>query len=90
METDPNKLVNFVCGSDYRTEEHREGDVPIKADSEYPEWVFTMDVKRPKPYAIEMEDKNSIEYWERVRTEHMWKQKRMFKKKLFRHKTDRK
>ena len=67
VETDPEKLVNFVCGSDYRTEEHREGDVPIKPDSEYPSWLFTMDVTRPKPNAIDMENKNTIEYYERLR-----------------------
>ena len=61
METDPNNLVNYVCGSDYRTDEHREGDVAIKPDSEYPAWLFTMDMTRPKPNAADMENKNSIE-----------------------------
>merc|ERR1719340_548116 len=77
VETDPEKLVNFVCGSDYRTEEHREGDVPIKPDSEYPSWLFTMDVTRPKPKAIDMENKNTIEYYEQLRQEHMWKQRHL-------------
>ena len=90
VEADPEKLVNFVCGSDYRIDEHHEGDVKIKPDSEYPDWVFTMDVNRPKPNAIDMENKNTIEYWERVRQEHMWMQKRLMKKKLFRFKNDRK
>ena len=88
VETDPEKLVNFVCGSDYRTDEHREGDVQIKPDSEYPSWVFTMDVKRPKPNAIDMENKNTVEYWERVRKEHMWQQKRLMRKKIYKFKFD--
>lgn len=91
VETDPHKLVKYVCGSDYRTDEHREGDIEIKEDSEYPNWLFTMDITRPKPNAIDMENKNSIEYWERVRKEHMWKQKRLMKKlSLFKFKYDRK
>ena len=88
METDPEKLVNFVCGSDYRTDEHREGDVQIKPDTEYPSWVFTMDVKRPKPNAIDMENKNTIEYRDRVRQEHIRQQKRLMKKKIYRWKFD--
>ena len=48
-----------------------------------------MDMTRPKPNAIDMKDKNSIEYYERLRQEHMWMQKRLMKKKLFRYKLDR-
>ena len=90
VETDPHKLVNFVCGSDYRIEEHREGDAAIKPDSEYPDWVFTMDVHRPKPMAADMEDKNTIEYWERVRLEQSWMQKRLAKKGLLKKRQERK
>ena len=82
--------MNFVCGSDYRNEEHREGDVPIKPDSEYPDWLFTMDVSRPKPNARDMKDKNTIEYYEKLRQEHMAMQRRLMRKKLFRSKLDRK
>ena len=50
-----------------------------------------MNITRPKPNAIDMENKNSIEYWERVRTEHMWKQKRLMKKlSVYKFKYDRK
>ena len=40
VETDPHKLVNFVCGTNLL----REGgeDVKLKPDSEYPEWLWTL------------------------------------------------
>lgn len=40
VETDPEKLVNYVCGS-HPVKENRE-DLKIKDDSEYPEWLWTL------------------------------------------------
>ncbi|XP_059056067.1 large ribosomal subunit protein mL54 [Achroia grisella] len=61
VETDPEKLVNYVCGSNiYTTGE----DVKIKDDSEYPEWLWTL---RTEPVPIEQLDPNTKEYWLRVR-----------------------
>merc|ERR1719414_2066677 len=65
-ESDPKKLVEYCCGSNYFLEGE---DVKLKPDSEYPDWLFTMDVKRPKPMAHEMEDKTTIEYYEKVKEE---------------------
>ena len=42
-----------------------------------------MDVKRPKPMSYDMEDKNSIEYWLKVREEQLIKHKKLMKLKLF-------
>ncbi len=79
VETDPEKLVNYVCGSNYKLEGE---DVKIKPDSEYPDWLFTMDVKRPRPKSWEMEDKNTIEYWETVNLEGHKKRNRLMSQGL--------
>jgi hypothetical protein len=47
------------------------------------DWLFTMDVKRPKPMSYEMENTNTIEYWLKVREEQMIKNKKLMKLKLF-------
>ena len=39
VETDPVKLVNFVCGSNYSKEGK---DVELKPDNEYPDWLWTL------------------------------------------------
>lgn len=39
VETDPHKLVNYVCGSNI----YQEGeDVKLKPESEYPEWLWSI------------------------------------------------
>ena len=46
VETDANKLVTEVCGLNYQLE----GDpVLIRPDSEYPDWLWTINVNRPLP-----------------------------------------
>lgn len=63
VETDSERLVNYVCGSNiYVTGE----DVKIKADSEYPEWLWDLRTGPPPP--LEELDPNSKEYWSRIRT----------------------
>ncbi|XP_075986283.1 mitochondrial ribosomal protein L54 [Anticarsia gemmatalis] len=62
VETDPNKLVNFVCGSNiYLTGE----DVKIKEDSEYPAWLWELNTGRA-PRLDEL-DPSTKQYWVRVR-----------------------
>ncbi|XP_034826286.1 large ribosomal subunit protein mL54 [Maniola hyperantus] len=62
VETDPEKLVNYVCGSNiYITGE----DVKIKDESEYPDWLWTLNTG--KPPRIEDLDPNTKQYWIRVR-----------------------
>ncbi|XP_013194768.1 large ribosomal subunit protein mL54 [Amyelois transitella] len=61
VETDPHKLVTYVCGSNiYTTGE----DVKLKDDSEYPDWLWEL---RPVPPRLEELDPNSKQYWLRVR-----------------------
>ncbi|KAI4468805.1 39s ribosomal protein l54 mitochondrial [Holotrichia oblita] len=62
VETDPHKLVNFVCGSNILKEGQ---DIEIKPDSEYPEWLWTL--RTGPPPKLEELDPNSLEYWRRVR-----------------------
>lgn len=62
VETDPIKLVSYVCGSNiFKTGE----DVRIKPDSEYPEWLWNVRTGPPPP--LEELDPNTKEYWRRIR-----------------------
>ncbi len=47
MKSTYDQLVSEVCGANYMLE----GGEPvlIKPDSEYPDWLFKMDVSRPLP-----------------------------------------
>jgi hypothetical protein len=42
-----------------------------------------MDVKRPKPMSYEMENKDTIEYWLKVREEQLIKHRKLMKLKVF-------
>ena len=79
VETDPVKLTTTVCGSNYKLEGE---DVQLKPDSEYPDWLFTMDIKRPKPKSWEIEDKQSLEYFQATALEAKVKWKRLHQKGL--------
>ncbi|XP_072946412.1 large ribosomal subunit protein mL54 [Epargyreus clarus] len=79
VETDPEKLVNYVCGSNiYVTGE----DVKLKEDSEYPEWLW--DLNTGAAPRIEDMDPNTKQYWLRVRAAGMKRNNRLlsFKKTL--------
>ncbi|EDW91310.1 39S ribosomal protein L54, mitochondrial [Drosophila yakuba] len=62
VETDANKLVNYVCGSNYLKAGE---DVKIKPDAEYPEWLWTLNTERIIP--LDELDPNSKQYWRRLR-----------------------
>lgn len=63
VETDPQKLVQFVCGSNInKTGE----DIVLKPDSEYPDWLWTLRTGPPPP--LEELDPESKEYWRRIRS----------------------
>lgn len=63
VETDPKKLVKFVCGSNILKEGGQ--DIELKDDSEYPEWLWSVNLDRPKK--LEEMDPESAEYWHKVR-----------------------
>ena len=62
VETDAHKLVNYVCGLNYRIDEGHTDPVKIRPDSEYPDWLWTINTKRPLP-PLEEQDPNTKEYW---------------------------
>ncbi|XP_011298662.1 39S ribosomal protein L54, mitochondrial [Fopius arisanus] len=63
VETDPHKLVNYVCGSNI----YKEGeDIKLKPESEYPEWLFT-EIWTERPPKLEELDPNTKAYWRRLR-----------------------
>ncbi|CAD7078107.1 unnamed protein product [Hermetia illucens] len=78
VETDVNKLVNYVCGSNiYKTGE----DVKLKPDSEYPDWLWKMNVERIIP--LEELDPNSKQYWRRLRKVALRRNNQLSKLKKF-------
>ena len=46
--------MSQVCGLNYALEGPLSEPVLIKPDSEYPDWLFKMDIKRPKPTLAEL------------------------------------
>ena len=72
-------MTTYLCGSNYKLEGE---DVQLKPDSEYPDWLFTMDIKRPKPKSWEIEDKQSLEYFRATALEAKVKWKRLHQKGL--------
>lgn len=50
----------------------------IKPDSEYPDWLWTLDVKRPLP-PLEERDPNTKEYWMQVLRDMKRKRNRLMK-----------
>ncbi|KAJ8979735.1 hypothetical protein NQ317_004722 [Molorchus minor] len=62
VETDSERLTNYVCGSNiYKTGE----DVRLQPDSEYPDWLWSVRTGPPPP--LEDLDQESKEYWKRLR-----------------------
>lgn len=62
VETDPEKLVKFVCGSNiYKTGQ----DVEIKPESEYPDWLWT--IRTGPPPTLDQLDPDTKQYWRKVR-----------------------
>ncbi|XP_073845185.1 mitochondrial ribosomal protein L54 [Musca autumnalis] len=78
VETDANKLVNYVCGSNiYKTGE----DIKLKPDSEYPDWLWTLNVDRIIP--LEEMDPNTKQYWRRLRKMALRRNNQLAKLKKF-------
>ncbi|XP_060658771.1 large ribosomal subunit protein mL54 [Drosophila nasuta] len=62
VETDAQKLVSYVCGSNYMK---TGDDVKIKPDAEYPVWLWTLNTERIVP--LDELDPNTKQYWRRLR-----------------------
>ena len=62
VEEDVEKVVKTCVGANI----YKEGPDPeIKADSEYPDWLWTLRTER-EPIPLEEMDPDSWEYWERL------------------------
>jgi large subunit ribosomal protein L54 len=57
-------LANFCCGLNILAKDGEE--VPIKADSEYPDWLWQLKIDGSGPDIEDME-KDTMEYWSRKR-----------------------
>ncbi|NXI37367.1 RM54 protein, partial [Galbula dea] len=74
--TDPTMLATYAMGVNY----FKDGpEVALKPDSEYPEWLFKIDLGPPKK--LEELDPDSIEYWRRLRKYNTWHRNRLKKGK---------
>ncbi|XP_014271642.1 large ribosomal subunit protein mL54 [Halyomorpha halys] len=78
VETDAQKLVNFVCGSNILKEGK---DIELKADDEYPDWLWKLNTGKPKP--LEELDPDSKAYWLRVKKMAMVRNNKLSKLKRF-------
>nr|SVE87160.1 EOG090X0KWJ [Daphnia similis]SVE87786.1 EOG090X0KWJ [Daphnia similis] len=74
VETDTEKLVSYVCGSNILKQGQ---DVQLKPDSEYPDWLWSLRLTKPPP--LEEMDQNSIQYWRRLRKLNNQRQSRLMK-----------
>ncbi|XP_076350271.1 mitochondrial ribosomal protein L54 [Tachypleus tridentatus] len=76
VETDPHKLVNYVCGSNIYTDGQ---DVKIKDDNEYPDWIWDLRLG-PLP-SLEELNPNTLQYWERLHRLNIARGNRLLKTK---------
>ncbi|CAF2331244.1 unnamed protein product [Rotaria sp. Silwood2] len=59
-ETDPEKLVKYCCGLNYKKDQE---PIEIKAVSAYPDWLFGLE--KLDKIDIDQLDKDTWEYWTR-------------------------
>lgn len=78
VETDPLKLVNYVCGSNIYIKGE---DVKIKPDSEYPDWLWNIYTGPPKK--LEELDKETKAYWRKLRQIALRRNNQLIKIKKF-------
>uniref|UniRef100_G3MQ86 Large ribosomal subunit protein mL54 n=2 Tax=Amblyomma TaxID=6942 RepID=G3MQ86_AMBMU len=75
VETDPEKLVRFCCGSNILKEGQ---DVELGPDDAYPSWLWDLPLNGPPPLS-EM-DPNTVEYWESLHRRALLHQNKMLSK----------
>ncbi|CAG5119110.1 unnamed protein product [Candidula unifasciata] len=75
VETDPEKLLKYCCGACIYVDGK---DPEIKADSEYPDWLWTLHTER-SPRDLSELDPMTPEYWVQIsrftknRNKRVWK-----------------
>ncbi|XP_050690223.1 39S ribosomal protein L54, mitochondrial-like [Eriocheir sinensis] len=79
VETDPEKLVNYVCGS-HPVKEDRQ-DIKLGPDEDYPDWLWTLRTGKPPP--LEEMDPNTKQYWRKLRTMAMREKNKLRKTQRF-------
>jgi len=78
VESDPEKLTKFVCGSNILKTGQ---DVELKPDSEYPEWLFKIRLGEREP--LEEMDQETLEYWRRLRKESLRRNTKLMRLKKY-------
>ena len=63
VETDPERLVNFVCGLSV---DRDTPDPALRPDSEYPDWLWTLRTERGAKRLDELEP-DTYAYWRHIR-----------------------
>lgn len=78
VETDTNKLINFVCGSNiFKTGQ----DIQLKPDIEYPDWLWS--IRTGRAPSLEELDPESKEYWRRIKKLGMKRNNKLSKLRKF-------
>ncbi|XP_032809528.1 large ribosomal subunit protein mL54 [Petromyzon marinus] len=79
LSRDPEVLVSHCVGLNFL----REGsDPPLRSDSEYPPWLFELNVG--PPLTLEEVEPDSMEYFRLLRKQHMWRVNKLSRHKRIR------
>ncbi|KAM7409977.1 hypothetical protein PAMA_001451 [Pampus argenteus] len=75
---DPVRLASYAVGVNIL----KEGEDPkLKPPEEYPEWLFQLNLEKPKD--LHDMETDTWEYWKRLRKENIWRFNRLHKGKKF-------
>lgn len=78
VETDVDKLVNFVCGANILKDSEM---IPLKVDSEYPDWLWKLNCGPPPE--LSTLDPSDVTYWKRLRKQALRRKAELMKIKKF-------